>query len=147
MRKRKISGERVITSALVLLLLPGTSLRIACAEQSDSPPRDIAVYVRDFELSVAPAAAPDPPNPGSTNRSKTCSCGRSRFKTILRRRSSKPCGSRGAARERNPVRRRVSRAGSREPDPSGAAGQRLTWDQVHIVCGSIRPEKRGSAAV
>ena len=58
MLKRKFIGERVITSALVLLLLPGTSLRIAGAEQWDAPPRGIAVYVRDFAFSVALAAAP-----------------------------------------------------------------------------------------
>src|SRR5215469_5145909 len=62
MRKRKISGDRVITSVLVLLLVAGTSLRIASAGQSDAPPRGGAVYVRDFELAVAPAAAPDPPS-------------------------------------------------------------------------------------
>src|SRR5215469_2214662 len=62
MRKRKISGDRVITSVLVLLLVAGTSLRIASAGQSDAPPRGGAVYVRDFELAVASAAAPDPPS-------------------------------------------------------------------------------------
>lgn len=67
MLKRKFIGERVITSALVLLLLPGTSLRIAGAEQWDAPPRGIAVYVRDFAFSVALAAAPDPPNPAYTD--------------------------------------------------------------------------------
>jgi hypothetical protein len=63
MQKRRISGDRAITSALILLLLAGTSLRIARAGQSDAQPRGVAVYVRDFELAVAPAAAPDPSNP------------------------------------------------------------------------------------
>jgi hypothetical protein len=63
MRKRKTFGDRVITSALVFLLLVGTSLRIASAGQSHVWPRVVPVYVRDFELSVAPAAAPDPPIP------------------------------------------------------------------------------------
>jgi hypothetical protein len=63
MRKLRISGKRVITSALVLLLLPRTGLRIASAGQSDPPPRDIAVCVEDFELPVALAATTDPANP------------------------------------------------------------------------------------
>ena len=68
MRKRKISSDGVIKSALVFLLLAGTSLTIASAGQSDPPPRNVAVCVRDFELSVAPAAAPDPPNPGYSDK-------------------------------------------------------------------------------
>ena len=44
---------------LVLLLLSGTSLSIASARQSDPPPCDAAVCVRDFELSVAQATELD----------------------------------------------------------------------------------------
>jgi hypothetical protein len=58
MQKRKIPGDRVITSAPVLLLLAGTSISIVSAGQSDAPPRGVAVYVRDFEMSAAPATAP-----------------------------------------------------------------------------------------
>jgi hypothetical protein len=54
--------DRTIASALALLLLVGTNLRIASAGQWDAPSRGVTVYVRDFELAVAPAAAPDPPN-------------------------------------------------------------------------------------
>ena len=70
MRKRKIPGDRVITSAPVLLLLAGTSISIVSAGQSDAPPRGVAVYVRDFEMSVAPATAPDPPSAAYTNKPK-----------------------------------------------------------------------------
>jgi hypothetical protein len=66
MRKLEISCDRVIASALALLVLVGTNLRIASAGQSDAPPRGVTVYVRDFELSVATAAASDPPNPAYT---------------------------------------------------------------------------------
>ena len=55
MRKPKIPGDRVITSALAFLLLAGTSISFVSAGQSDAPPRGVAVYVRDFEMSVAPA--------------------------------------------------------------------------------------------
>jgi Domain of unknown function (DUF4410) len=68
MRKRKISGDRAITSALVLLLLAGTSPKVASAGQSDEPTRGVAVYVTDFELPVARAAAPDPPSPADTDK-------------------------------------------------------------------------------
>jgi hypothetical protein len=45
MRERKIPGDRVITSAPVLLLLAGTSISIVSAGQSDVPLRGVAVYV------------------------------------------------------------------------------------------------------
>jgi Domain of unknown function (DUF4410) len=68
MRKLEISCDVIIASALALLVLVGTNFRIASAGQWDAPPRGVAVYVRDFELSVATAAAPDPPNPAYTNK-------------------------------------------------------------------------------
>jgi len=68
MRKRKIPGDRVITSALVLLLSAETSISTVSAGQSDAPPRGLTVYVRDFELSVPTATASDPPNPTYTNK-------------------------------------------------------------------------------
>lgn len=68
MRKLEISCDRAIAIALALLVLVGTSLRIASAGQSDVLPRGGTLYVRDFELSVATAAAPDPPNPAYTNK-------------------------------------------------------------------------------
>ena len=49
MRKRKIPGDRVITSALVLLLLAGTSISIVSAGQSDAPPRGVSI-----DLGVGP---------------------------------------------------------------------------------------------
>jgi len=52
------------------LLLAGTSISIVSAGQSDAPPRGVAVYVRDFEISVAPATAPDPPSAAYTNKPK-----------------------------------------------------------------------------
>ncbi len=70
MRERKIPGDRVVTSAPVLLLLAGTSISIVSAGQSDAPPRGVAVYVRDFEMSAAPATAPDPPSAAYTNKPK-----------------------------------------------------------------------------
>lgn len=68
MRKLKISCDGIIVRALALLVLVGPNLRIASAGQWDAPPRGVAVYVRDFELSVATAAASDPPNPAYTNK-------------------------------------------------------------------------------
>jgi hypothetical protein len=68
MRKRKLSGNRAIVSALVLLLLGGSGSRIAGGGQSDPPPLSVAVYVRDFELSVASAATPDPPTSAYTDK-------------------------------------------------------------------------------
>lgn len=68
MQKRKSSGHRLIMSALVLLPLPGTSFTIANAGQSDVPSRGIAVYVRDFELSVSSAPAADRSNPCSADK-------------------------------------------------------------------------------
>ena len=70
MRKRNIFGDQAIASALVFLLLGGTSSRIACAGQWEAQPRPVAIYVRDFELSVAPAAAPDPPNATYTDKTE-----------------------------------------------------------------------------
>ena len=69
MRKRQIPGDRVITNAPVLLLLAETSISIVSAGQSDAPPRGVAVYVRDFEMSAAPATAPDPPSAAWRERS------------------------------------------------------------------------------
>ena len=70
MQKRKISGRRAITSALVLLLFAGTTAQIASAGQSDERTRGVAVYVTDFELSVAPAAALDPASPPNADKQK-----------------------------------------------------------------------------
>lgn len=72
MRKQETSPDRTTVSAtaLALLMLAGTTVRIASAKQSDlvAPSQDIAVYVRDFELSVAPAASPAPPNVGYSEK-------------------------------------------------------------------------------
>ena len=68
MRKRKISGGPVITSALVFLVFAVTSIKITSAGQSDEPTHGGAVYVTDFELSVAPAAIPDPLSPPNTDK-------------------------------------------------------------------------------
>lgn len=68
MQKLRTFCNRAIASALALLMLVGTNLRIASAGQWGAPPRGVAVYVTDFELSVATAAAPDPPNPAYTNK-------------------------------------------------------------------------------
>jgi hypothetical protein len=61
----KMQNRKLVTaSALVLLVLAGNSPRIASAGQSGTlAPRPIAVYVADFELSAAPAAAPEHPSP------------------------------------------------------------------------------------
>jgi Domain of unknown function (DUF4410) len=68
MRQIEMLCDRTIASALALLVLVGTNLRIASAGQWDAPPRGVTVYVRDFELSFATAAAPDSPNPPYTNK-------------------------------------------------------------------------------
>lgn len=70
MRTQENPGSRVITSSLLLLLLAGTTISIVSAGQSDAPARGVAVYVRDFEMSVAPATAPDPPSAAYTNKPK-----------------------------------------------------------------------------
>jgi hypothetical protein len=62
MRKPEISRDRAVASTLALLVLAGISLGIASAGQFDPPTRGVAVYVKDFELSIAPATTPDPPN-------------------------------------------------------------------------------------
>jgi Domain of unknown function (DUF4410) len=68
MRQIEMLCDRTIASALALLVLVGTNLRIASAGQWDAPPRGVTVYVRDFELSFATAAAPDSPNPPYTSK-------------------------------------------------------------------------------
>jgi hypothetical protein len=62
------NGKFVTASALVLLVLAGTSPRIASAGQSGTlAPQSIAVYVADFELSAAPAA-PEHPSPADKDK-------------------------------------------------------------------------------
>lgn len=62
MRKLKISHDRALPSTLAVVVLAGISLRIASARQLDPPTRGVAVCVKDFELSLAPATTPDAPN-------------------------------------------------------------------------------------
>ena len=57
-----------MTSTLMVSVLAGTALAIASVGQSEVPSRGIAVYVRDFELPVAPALGCDSPNPGSEGK-------------------------------------------------------------------------------
>jgi hypothetical protein len=59
----------VTASALVLLVLAGISPTLESATQSDTPaPQGMAVYVADFELTAAPAAASDGPSPAQKDR-------------------------------------------------------------------------------
>ena len=68
MRGRRIPSEQVKTNALILLLLTGASISTVSAGQADAPPRGLAVYVRDFEMSLASATEPDPASASYTNK-------------------------------------------------------------------------------
>jgi hypothetical protein len=146
-KKRKISADRVITSALVLLLLAGTSLRIASAGQSDSPSRGVDRLREGFRVvRGAGRGNRSSSEPGLLGQT------RARFAAAVAPRSRLLRGDTGrdvaeagvlvfaepgAAGERNPVGRRVRRAGSKEPDPSGAAGQRFTWTKLTLYMGAF----------
>ena len=59
----------VTASALLLLVLAGTSPRVASAGKPGTlAPSPIAVYVADFELSAASAAAPEHPSPADKDK-------------------------------------------------------------------------------
>jgi hypothetical protein len=69
----KMQNRKFATaSALVLLALAGICSKIASARQWDTPAaQGMAVYVADFELSAAPAAASDHPSPADKDTPPT----------------------------------------------------------------------------
>jgi hypothetical protein len=70
-RIRKLqTADRAMASALALLVLATTTLRITSAGQSDEGVRlrHTAVYVGNFELPVAPTAPPDSSDTGSSDK-------------------------------------------------------------------------------